>query len=405
MRCLELRHGSSTARLELPDSWEIQADFQVTGGRLLSSEDVRANIELPVGTPSLSDMVRTGQKICIVVQDHTRPGPTQQTIMALLKTLGNAGVLDRDVTVLVGCGTHRIPTVQDMQCIVGSAVMERVRCLAHNYRDRDALVMVGTTHYGTPVWVNRTVAEADLVIGIGTIVPHFLAGFSGGAKTILPGVSGLETIAHNHFEVVRLANEPLYGNVTRNVVREDMEAAAKLAKLKFIVNFVPDQDGLPVHVVAGDPVAAHRHGVALARHVYSFEVNNPADVVIANSAPLDIDLNQSAKARSIGSLALGSGGSMLWLGGCQEGVGFHGLMEDCKQPTLLHDKANEEVYFYSRDLPREQLEAMYGDSVRWCMSISNAVEEIRLRHGDSACVIVLRAAPLTLVKKKGAYVT
>jgi nickel-dependent lactate racemase len=290
-----------------------------------------------------------------------------------------------------------------MRAFLGDDVLNRVRCLAHNYRDRQSLVMVGNTPFGTPVWVNREVAEADFVIGVGSVVPHFLAGYAGGAKVILPGVSGLESIAHNHFEVAKFATGPLYGNVTSNPVREDMEAAAALAGLKFVVNLVPDQDGLPVYVVAGDPVKAHRHAAVLASGIYSLRVRVPADVVIANSAPFDIDLNQAAKGRSVGALALRRGGSLLWLGGCQEGVGFHGLMEDCKRPTLLHDQTREEVHFYSRWLTSEELEGVYGNSVRCGERVSDIVDQIRAKHGDSARVIVLRAAALTLVvNEKGA---
>ncbi|HHY96023.1 MAG TPA: nickel-dependent lactate racemase [Firmicutes bacterium] len=399
---LDLRHGQSTVGLNLPDSWEVVYDFQVSGGRDLAWSDFMGSLESPVGTPPLREMVQPGQKVCIVVQDHTRPGPTREAVLALVTILTSAGIKDLDVTVVVGCGTHRVALAEDMRGLLGESVLERVQCLSHNYRDRDSLVKVGVTPFGTPVWVNRRVAEADLVIGVGCIVPHFLAGYAGGAKVILPGVTGLETTAHNHFQVPKLATEPLYGNVDSNPVREDMEAAAKLAGLGFILNFVPDQDGRPVYVVAGDPVKAHRHGVALAKSIYTFLVKAPADVVIANSAPFDVDLNQAAKARSVAALALKPGGSILWLGGCPEGVGFHGLMEDCKQPTLLHDQAKEDVYFFSQWLSREELEQMYGDSVRWVERTSDAMQEICFRKGESVQAIILRAAPLTLVvREKG----
>lgn len=400
---LRLRHGSSGVHVELPDSWQVDHDFAITGGRSVTWPDLVRYLESPVGTPPLREMVRRGQRVCVVVQDHTRPGPTKEAAVALLNVLAGAGVRDCDVTVLVGVGTHRVLSAQEMRTFLGDDVVNRVRCLAHNYRDRQSLVMLGTTPLGTPVWVNREVAEADFVIGVGSVVPHFLAGFAGGAKVILPGVSGLESIAHNHFEVAKLATGGLYGNVTSNPVRQDMEAAAALAGLKFTVNLVPDQNGLPVYVVAGHPVHAHRDAVSLAAQVYTLRVSVAADVVIANSAPFDVDLNQAAKARSVGALALRRGGSLLWLGGCEEGVGFHGLMEDCSRPTLLHDAASEEVYFYSRWLNRKELERVYGGTVRWAQSLSEVVGEMLAKHGSSPRVIVLRAAPLTLVvNEKGA---
>ena len=281
-------------------------------------EAVRAAIRSPIGTPRLAGLVaRHGPDTVILVDDGTRSTPQRLILPVLLDELNEAGVADRDVTVLIARGTHR--EMSEAECVAryGEGVMARVRVenLSHDPAD---FVDLGVTPMGVPMFVSRRYLESDLSIAVGNIIPHMYAGWAGGAKMVQPGVTNALTTAKTHL----MAGPRVYEILGRvdNPVRREMEQIAVESGLKFIVNVVLNRDGGVVAVVAGDVVAAHRAGVEIARPIYTVDVEERPDIVVASSHPADRDLWQGVKPLNNCAMLVRDGGTLILLLPAPEGI-------------------------------------------------------------------------------------
>lgn len=236
-------------------------------------------IENPIDSPGLERLIHPDSTIAIVVDDHTRPTPTKDILEIVLQKLVNLGVKDEKIKITVGNGLHREPTPEEIVNIFGEDILDKYDIKVHDARDESVLTYIGTTQAGTPLYVNKRVADADLVITLGVIKSHGFAGFTGGAKSILPGVSRRETILKNHrYEFIEYPNGIL-GDAEMSAPRKDMEDAASNLPV-FIVNVVLDLKKRVVGAFAGDLVDAHRKGVELFRTFAEVHVHEQADVVI-----------------------------------------------------------------------------------------------------------------------------
>jgi len=317
---LKLGYGETYQTVEIPDANLIgvmepnEADFKIRG-----IPAVDAALRYPIGTPLLSQIVKPGEKITIITSDITRPVKSAEIIPGILSELKSAGVSMGDVTVVFALGSHRGHTPAEMCKLVGDAVYDTVRCVDS---DPDDCVNMGTTSFNTPVDVTRLVAEADRRIAVGNIEYHYFAGYSGGAKAIMPGVSTRNAIQSNHSRMV--LPEAAAGVLEGNPVREDIEeAVSKFCPLDFIVNVVLDEHKEIICVVAGHPVKAHREGCRFLDSIYRKELLEKADIVIASQggAPKDINLYQVQKALDNAKHAVKYGGIIILVGSCKEGLG------------------------------------------------------------------------------------
>ncbi len=274
----------------------------------------------PIGQPRLSELVSANGKTVIVVDDLTRQTPQATILPYVLEELELGGACPENILILIGLGTHRDMSDEEMEQRLGSDVFRRYQVVNHRFDRADGeLTFVKKTSAGADVWVNRAVVEADLVISIGHIVPHPNAGMSGGGKMILPGVCGYETVAHMHLLSSRFDNTKITG-VTENPVRAEIDEVAAATGLRFIVNVVQDHsDGL-LRVFAGDLIEAHRAGCRFSREVYGASMPGRADIVLADSYPCDIDLWQAAKAICATACAARPGGAVILVTPCPEGV-------------------------------------------------------------------------------------
>src|ERR1700690_3904559 len=202
--------------------------------------DAKAEVEraikepIPIGSKRLSEIAKSESKVAIVVDDGTRKSPSEMMLLPVLAELNLAGVADENITVIFGCGTHRAVKPEEAVALLGAEVLKRVKTVSHDCRATD-LVQVGTTKtYGNKVQVNRVFAEADVRVLLGDVGFHYYAGYGGGRKSVLPAVSGEETIKHNHSMLLH-ANARS-GNLDENPVNQDMIEGARLAKVDFIVN-------------------------------------------------------------------------------------------------------------------------------------------------------------------------
>jgi lactate racemase len=312
-------YGDGARRVTLPDA-NLMGVF--APHELPSVADPRAEIEralaAPIGAPPLTEMARGARRVVLVADDNTRLTPTAVILPVLLNTLNTAGVPDDAITVVIALGTHRKMTDEEIVDKVGAEVVRRVPVLNHEAFDPGALVDLGATESGVAVGVNRRVVEADLVLGVGSIVPHHIPGFSGGAKIIQPGVCGERTTGEVHLLSVR--HEHSLMGVVENRVRAEMEAIGERAGLRAILNTVLNRQGRLVGAVYGDPRAAFRQGVALSRRVYGVEMPGLADIVVSNAYPCEIEFWQAHKTLYAAELCVLPGGTILITAPCPEGV-------------------------------------------------------------------------------------
>lgn len=303
---------------------------------------VRQALEHPIGTPRLKELVRPGEKIAIVTSDVTRPMPTWSVLPALLDELYAGGVSPQDVTLVFALGSHRNHTEAEMRHLAGERAWREITCVD---LDVTSCTHIGTTTRGTPVDIDRRVAEADRRICLGNIEYHYFAGYSGGAKAIMPGVSTREAIQANHCRMVM--PEACAGRLEGNPVREDIEEAADMVGVDFILNVVLDAQKQIICAVAGDVTAAHRAGCAFLDTLYRKEISARADIVLVSQGgyPKDLNLYQTQKALDNAKHAVKPGGVVILIGSCREGLGeatFEEWMTTAKAPHELIERIRRE---------------------------------------------------------------
>ncbi len=309
---------------------------------LTGEEEVRRAIAAPTGSPPLRDIVRPGEKIAIVTSDITRPLPTWKIMPALLDELASAGCNQEDILLVFALGSHRHHTEEEQRHLAGERAWSTIHCVDSDASD---CVHLGTTSNGTPVDIFRPVAEADRVICLGNIEYHYFAGYSGGAKAIMPGVSTREAIQANHSRMIR--QEACAGRIEGNPVREDIEEAAAMLGIDFIVNVVLDEHKEIIRAVAGDVTKAHRDGCRYLDRLYSKAISERADVVIVSQggAPKDLNLYQTQKALDNAKHAVRDGGIIILVGSCREGLGektFEEWLTSAPTPHSLIERIERE---------------------------------------------------------------
>ena len=282
---------------------------------------LRARLEAPTGTPPLGELAAGKKNVVVLVEDATRTTPVARILPGLFDHLNQAGVSDEHIEILTAPGTHRIMTDEEIRAKVGEEAYGRVRISQHDYRVEESLVDLGEISggdYAIPVRVNRTALDADLLIGLGNIIPHCDAGFSGGAKIVQPGVCGFATTAATHVTATLLPEIAL--GWVDSPCRRGMEQVARTVGLDFIINVVQDPHHRVLEIVAGDLVAAHRKGVEVSRRAWGVPVPEPADVVVVSSYPADIDWWQGEKGLIAASVAVKEGGVIVFATPCPEGL-------------------------------------------------------------------------------------
>ena len=350
----------------------------------------------------------------VIVNDATRPTPTEQMLDVLLPALGKV-----DVTVLVATGAHRAPTDAEYRQILGrhhDAL--RARCRAHDARDESSLVDLGKTRNGTPIVLNRLLFENDRIIVTGSVEPHYFAGYTGGRKAFLPGVAAYRTIESNHKLATAKGSASLA--LGGNPVHEDMMDALPLIKAPvFSLMAVLDREQGLAAAMSGDIRGAFAAAVEVARKIFCVSVPSKAEVVVAVAKfPMDIDLYQSQKAIENGSLALADGGILILVSSCRDGVGdrtFADLLARASKPgevleligtgyKLGYHKAAKMAALASRarimaktELDGGQLRRLFIEPVSdLTASVQDAIAATTRVSGRDAKVLVLPDGSVTI---------
>lgn len=278
----------------------------------------------PGGAPgrSLDDFLAGAETVLVIVNDATRPTPTEAMLGVLLPAFRRAGIAVKNLSILVATGAHRAPTEPEYRQILGSLYDTlRMRCFYHDSKNEAGLIELGTTRNGTPIVLNRLLFQADRIIATGSVEPHYFAGFTGGRKAFLPGVAAFRTIKANH----KLALSPKARSLALdgNPVHEDMMDALPLLKAPvFSFMTVLDKEQRVAAAAAGDLLGSFYAAVEIAKRVFCVSVPTKADIVVSVAKfPMDIDLYQSQKAIDNGALALKDGGTLILVSSCRDGIG------------------------------------------------------------------------------------
>lgn len=336
---LSFGFGASTQEVEAPDKnvmGVLHANPVPVG--LTGEDEVRRALREPIGTPPLRDIVKPGEKIAIVTSDITRPMPTFKVMPALLDELYAAGCKKEDITLVFALGSHRGQTDGEKRHLAGERAWAEIACVDSDPND---CVHIGVTDAGTPVDITRVVAQADRRICVGNIEYHYFAGYSGGAKAIMPGVSTRAAISANHSMMVR--PEACAGALESNPLRMDIEQAGAMVGIDFIVNVVLSEHKEILRCVAGDAVKAHRVGCAFLDTLYRKELPHGADIVLVSQggAPKDLNLYQTQKALDNARHAVNPGGIIILIGSCREGLGgsvFEEWMTTSPSPEAMIER-------------------------------------------------------------------
>jgi nickel-dependent lactate racemase len=294
----------------------------------LTEAEVHAALDAPINSAQLEEIVKPHENVVIVVPDATRVAGVNRIAPLLVERLNRHGLRDRQISFLIGGGIHRAPTAEEIYAILGSSVPARIEVHPHDANDASSHASLGTTMRGTPVILNRRLIEADRVIVVGAISLHYIAGFSGGRKAVLPGCAAERSIQANHllsFDLEKLEKRHGIesGCLDGNPVHADMLEAVGMLNPSFLVNTVLDANNEIVAVYAGHWRDAHQRGCEeyLASHTVEVNERRPLVIVSASGAPRDINLIQSHKAMEHASQVLAEGGTMIALAECAQGLG------------------------------------------------------------------------------------
>lgn len=300
---IRVPYGTGFQEAELPDNLNVEViDPPERENQVDVLQCMEEALDHPIGSPKLEDMVTCGQHVVILVNDQTRPGPNAEMVRLIRERLQRKQIPDKDITVVIATGSHKGPDEKQMNTLLGG--LEKIlRVHVHDCEDGDHVYMGNTALLDVPIYLDRIVAKADFIIATGLISPHQSAGFSGGRKSIVPGVVSLDTLKIHHSLKVR-PYEPAVGYYDGNPFHEVAKEAARMVNAGFMLNVVQDPHKKIVGAVAGDLEKAHAAGVELCRKENIVDVHGRAELIITSpgGAPRDIDLWQSQKALSVPEL-------------------------------------------------------------------------------------------------------
>ena len=297
---------------------------------------VREAMAKPIGSAPLSELA-VGKKTCtVIISDHTRPVPSRDILPPMLEAL-RQGNPEIDITLLVATGFHRPTTTVELENKLGPEIAGKEKIIVHDAFDTNSNVAIGILPSGAPLVIDRAAVETDLLVSEGCIDPHFFAGFSGGRKSVLPGVCDKTTVLGNHCGEFIASPYARTGILENNPLHRDMVAAAQMAKLAFIVNVVIDDDKKTVAAFAGDFQAAHEAGVAFLRP-YCEVAAVPGDIVITSNggAPLDQNIYQSVKGLTAAEASAREGAVLIMCADLADGTGgegFYQSLKNCESPA------------------------------------------------------------------------
>ncbi len=324
MKTIEIPYYTSHQELHVDEKnlkAVIRAKMHEFKTEKTEAEIVKEAMDNPIGTPKLEELAKGKHNVVIVTSDHTRAVPSRITLPLELAAI-RKGNPDADITILIATGLHRPTTEEEQRRMFGDEIVDHEKIVVNKAFEPDQFVMMGTLPSGAEFHVNKVAAEADLLITEGFIEPHFFAGFSGGRKSILPGVCSAETVNENHSYKAIASPYAKTGVLEHNPIHEDMVKAARMVHVQYILNVALNAEKKVIAAWAGDLEKAHAEGVAFIRKWSQCESITGDIVVTSNGGyPLDQNLYQSPKAVATAEACAGEDGVIIMCCSCVDGMG------------------------------------------------------------------------------------
>lgn len=389
-------HGDYEIELPFPTLWEV-IEARMRDAPALTDDEIGERLRTSTGSLPLRVLAQNRTDAVVVVEDNTRPTPVYRLLPHLLAELEAGGIKRTNTRILIGSASHRPITRLDAVKKLGPDIVDTVE--VRNHHPYENLVSLGTSERGTPIWINRDFAEADLKVAIGTVVPHEDAGFGGGAKVVGIGLAGIETLAVIHGRTV--AEGPVgLGRLQGNYCRGDIEEIALRAGLDMTINAVINSRRDIAGVFAGQPIEAHQEAVALARQVYATDLPRNVDIGVFNAYPKDTELmlgfNALNPAYGIGEQMIRPGGTVVVTMAASEGYGYHSI--NLRQGFAYgSDLAwQRRLIVYSPNLTQGDIERFCPPGTLLFKEWSGLIEMLERVHPGRARAVVLPCGALQL---------
>lgn len=394
---IKVPYGKNHQLAEVPD-YIIVEDVDVPAVEIdLSEQEMLINaMDNPIASKKLEELINKDDKVLIVVNDHTRPGPNKAIVKEIINRLLTKITDLKQIKFIIATGSHRESTTEELINILGEEVVEKFEILMHKCKDESSLVYLGKSILDVPIYVNKALQECTFCIVTGLISPHHSAGYSGGRKSIVPGLAGFETLKIHHSLPIR-PYEPAMGFIYGNPFHEVALDVAKRTNTRFMVNAVQNPHKQNVAFVAGDLVEAHKKGVEICKHISEVTIGEKADIVIASpgGSPRDRNLYQAQKALSVAETIGKKDCTFILVAECKDGYGEGVLkewLEVAKDPQEVverfkqegYDVGSNKAFMYARAmlkgkvivvseyLLKEELEKMM---LGWAPNLQKAIDE------------------------------
>jgi nickel-dependent lactate racemase len=419
---IKVDYGKNGLKFIPNHDWNVEIITPKTQGALSPPvSSIEKAINNPIGSPNLRNIINKKKEIdnvCIVVSDATRPVPSYLILEALLNQLNSLGIRDENVTVLVATGLHRKSTREDYEVILGPSLYKRLKVIGHDSKDHESLKQIVTSNIS--FLINKHYCESDLKIITGYVEPHFFFGFSGGRKSILPGIAGEDTIQNNHSADMIHSEFSRFGIYQENMMHKQALMAANAVGVDFAVNVCINEKHQIVRVAAGDFEKVHEELVKYQLENVFHPITDSYDIVICGNGgyPLDLNLYQAVKSMAIGEMAVKRGGTIISVNECIEGVGirqdkFKELLFSGMKPKEIYVQIMNgqitvpdqwEIQVLARILQKADVfvvstlkENELGNiGLKYALSIEEAIEKSLQKHGSHARILVLPNGPQAL---------
>ncbi|MFQ9309029.1 MAG: nickel-dependent lactate racemase [Paraclostridium sordellii] len=344
---IKLPYSKSGMYVNIPDKNMIKVlqskahDFKTT---LSESEIVKKALENPIESETLEELVKDKKDVVIITSDHTRPVPSRITLPIILNKIRNSNP-DIDIKIIISTGCHRPSTREELVYKMGEEIVDKENIIMHFANDEESMVKVGKLPSGGDLIVNKAIMETDLLIAEGFIEPHFFAGFSGGRKSVLPGVASVKTIMYNHCSEFIDSPYARTGNLKNNPIHEDMLQAAKSVNLAFILNVAIDKDKKVIGAFAGNLEKAHEAGCEFVTKLSKVD-SVDADIVVSTNGgyPLDQNIYQTVKGMTAAEATCKENGVIIMVSACNDGHGgqsFYDSVASASSPTEILEKVRK----------------------------------------------------------------
>jgi nickel-dependent lactate racemase len=384
-----------------PKNWDVRIN-RIVDAHETDDEDIKKSILNPIDTKSLKQLAAGKKNVLLAVEDITRPSELEKPLLNILHILGQAGVQRENITFVICNGAHAPMLKMDLEKKLGKYVLDNFITLNHNPYDNlsDTGIFLGKT----PVKINRNYFEADLKIAIGSILPHNFAGFSAGAKLILPGLADIATLERTH-KFVMMGFRGGVNDVDTNKFRSEIEDVIKGIGVDFFVGIVPNSKRKPAGVFAGNVISAHRAGVEFARNIYKSEFEPSTDVAVMNAYPKDSELIQADTALTPLKMStadmIREEGVLIITSRCSNGFGYHSLfgpgMRLSRKPIKKRFLKGRDLILFSPHVNEAEFRRLYWHGYRLANDWNTVISYLENRFKGTCSVSIFPTAPIQLL--------